>query len=268
MLQTKVLLLAVVMVPLGLVAQNLIQDEGAGGSLGNWDSDQVQVTTETPHSGENCFKTLKPVAQNSTIIEVDPDKSYELSGWVKSADDRQAKVKLALIPLDANKVPITSAEILAVPDTETELAEECKAQDTIVKVVDASNWTLNSEIDVIAFHAVDGYGDLPNRNISPLVKKVEKKGNVWELTLEQQCGTAYPAGTKIRKHQMGSTYMYPASIDRFQSNDWVELTGKIKGLSESGTTYGKFWAGTKYVQPAVVSLEGNVYFDDIKLEEK
>ena len=269
MSKVKALLLTAAMVPFVMSAQNLVVNGDAETGLGNWTPGQIQVVAENPHSGKSCFKSKSTHIFGSAVIPVDGTKAYKYSGWFKSADDKTPTVFLALLPLDANKLQINPFEVNPAAGTETELAEACKAEDTVVKVKDASGWKLAGNIDVIAFNAMDDYKDLPNRNISPVATKSESKNGVWELTLDKPCGKAYPAGTKIRQHKNDSTYMYPATIGKFQSKDWAELTGEIRGTSKSGTGGEQFWQGTKYVQLVILALgEGMVYFDDIKLEEQ
>ena len=268
MSKAKAFLVAVSMVPFALGAQNLIKNGDAEADLENWQPDKVQVVTENARSGKKCFKT-STAAVGTDIIPIDGTVKYKYSVWVKSADNKKTDVYLALIPLDADKVQINSQEISAATETETELAEACKAEDTVVKVKDAGKWKLANNIDVIAFNVLDDCKDLPNRNISPVVKKIENKNNVWELTLEKPCGKAYPAGTKIRKHRYCSTYIYPAVLSQFNSNEWKELSGEIKGVSKSGEAGDQFWAGTKFVKVDLFPLGGGtIYFDDWKLEEQ
>ncbi|MCX6985252.1 MAG: hypothetical protein NT118_10960 [Lentisphaerae bacterium] len=270
MLKVKALFLAVSMVPFALGAQNLIKNGDAESNLENWSPDAVQIVTENPQSGKSCFKNITQEATASNIIPVDGTKTYKYSGWFKSADDKTAILYLGLLPLDANKVQINSPEINLIEGTETELAEDCKAEDTVLKAKDASKWKLSDKTDRVAFNILPDYKDLPNKNLSPVVNKTENKNNVWELTLDKPCGRAYPAGTKIRQHKDSWTYIYPAVNESFRSAEWMELTGEIKGMATSGAVGKQFWPGTKYVKIIILTLTGSgkIYFDDLKLEEQ
>jgi hypothetical protein len=265
----KSLVLGVSLLPFVLGAQNLVKNGDAEAGMGGWDA--VQVVTDNPHSGKSCFKTVATNAVNSEIIPVDASKKYKLAGWVKSADDKSTLVILGLMPLDANKIPIECCQVNVVPDTETELAEACKAEDTIIKVKDASKWKL-CQLDTIAFDVDNSgeYKDLPNRNTSAgIVAKSENKNNVWELTLNKPCGKAYPAGTKVRDHRYGGTYTYPIVVSNFNSKEWKDISSEISGVSKFGRPDNQFWAGTKFVKVIVLSLSGGmIYFDDIKFEEQ
>ena len=270
MSKVKALFLAASMVPLALGAQNLIKNGDAEANLENWVPEAVQVVTENPHSGKSCFKNIQPNIIGADIIPVDGTKTYQLSGWFKSAGDKAAILYFGLMPLDANKVQINAPHVNLIEGTETELAEACKAGDTVLKAKDAGKWNLSDKTDVIAFNVQDDYKDLPNRNISPIVTKAENKNNVWELTLDKPCGKAYPAGTKVRQHKYSSSYMYSAVNDSFQSADWVQFAGQIKGTAKSGAGGTQFWPGTKYVQIVILALPGGgkIYFDDLTLEEQ
>jgi hypothetical protein len=281
MSKMKAMLLTVSMVPFVLAAQNLVKNGDAEANLEGWSGDEVQVVSENPHSGKNCFKTqmsavstgqavLVAIITNSQILPVDPSKTYKISVWVKSADDKKTDVYLGVMPLDAEKVQINCKDINAVAETETELAEACNAGDTVIKVKEASKWNLAGNIDLIAFNVSEDCKDLPNRNISACaVTKAENKNNVWELTLNRPCGKAFPAGTKVRQHKYGPSHMLPTNIMQFNSPEWKELTAEIKGMSKYGSGGREFWAGTKYVQAVVFARNGGmIYFDDLKLEEQ
>ncbi len=260
-------LLVGLMLPFALKAENLIKNGDAETDIENWQSEQVQLVTENAHSGQKCFKTMNTVV-GTAIIPIDETKTYKYSIWIKSADNKQTDIYLAFMPLDAEKAQINSQELTPIDESETELAEACKPEDIIIKVTDASKWKISDKFNVIAFNTLDDYKDLPNRNISPIITAIEKNNNIWTLTLENPCAKAYPAGTKIRQHRYGCTYMYPATLSKFNSREWQELSAEIKGISKSGQGGREFWAGTKFVKVVFLALDGGtIYFDDWKLEE-
>ena len=108
------------------------------------------------------------------------------------------------------------------------------------------------------------YKDLPNKNTIYGIKKIEKKDKCWEITLAKECGKKLPANTPLRLHSDGETYIYPVYRGGFNSPEWVELSGNIKGVTKSGRSNSQFWPGTRSVKIVVV---GNAIFDDIKFEE-
>ncbi|NCU32444.1 MAG: hypothetical protein EOM23_05835 [Candidatus Moranbacteria bacterium] len=242
----------------------------AEADIANWTKGQVQVTAENPHSGKNCFKTLSTSIVSSELIPVDTTKTYKISGWFKSADDKKTNLYLGLMPLDADKKHIQCVFVNALPGSETELAEPCKAEDTVLKVKDASKWVIKNKYNHVAFETDNSgaFKDLPNSKITSSIVKVEQNGTVWDLTLEKPCGKAYPANTPVRIQRDGATYMYPVVNANFQSPEWKEITGQVKGLGKSGTSGLQFWPGTKYVKVIILALNGGMfYFDDVKFEE-
>jgi len=263
----KSLVLTACVCPIMLNAQNFLTNGDAESDLDGWTVGQVELVTENPHDGKNCFKTITQ-AYNLELIPIDVTKTYKISGWFKSADDKKTNLYLGIVPYDADKKQIQYAFVGVIPGSEAELAEACKAEDTVLKVKDASKWVINNKINQVAFGTDNSgaYKDLPNSKLSPVVAKAEKKGNCWEVTLTKPCGLAYPANTTIRLQTAGG-WQYPLIATKFQSPEWKELSGLIKGVSTSGAHHTQFWPGTKYVHILVFALEGGMlYFDDLKFE--
>lgn len=264
----KSLLLIASVFPIVLSAQNLVKNGDAEANLDNWTKGQVQVVTENPHSGKSCFKTLSATVTSTELIPVDTAKAYKISGWFKNADEKKPYLYLGLMPLDADKKQIQPAFVNIVTGSDAVLAEACKAEDTVLKVKDASKWVIKDKYNHVAFEADSSLNDLPNSKITSSIVKAEKKDAFWEVTLEKPCGKAYPANTAIRLQKDGGTFMYPVLAANFQSPDWKEFTAQIKGVAKVGTPGIQFWAGTKYVKVIVLALNGGMlYYDDVKFEE-
>lgn len=266
----KIMLIALVF-PFCLGAQtvNLVKNgDGETGSV-NWNPAAVAVVPEAAHSGANGFKTIALSVNSNEAIPVDTAKTYKLSGFFKSADDKKVSLYLGLMPYDARNVPIYCHNINAVPDTDTELAEACQKGDTVLKIKDAGKWGAIKKTMVIACNTDPSgeYKDLPNRDLIMDITKIEFNGKLWEVTLAKECAKALPAGTNIRLHLMGGTFIYASTKIGFNSPGWVELSGTIKDCTKSGRSDTKFWPGTKSVRVLISSYNGSVLFDDIKLEE-
>jgi hypothetical protein len=251
--------------------QNLVKNGDAEAGLENWDKIQVQLVSENPHSGKNCFKTISNNTFSADLIPVNNATIYNISGWFKSADDKKTNVYLGFMPFTEDKKQIECVNINPVVGTETELVQECISEDTVLKVKDAGKWQIQP-ISKIAFNVDTSgeYKDLPNFNIyKGKILGAENKGTHWELKLEKPCGNSFPAKTKIREHRDGSTYIYAVNKLNFNTQTWQEFTGATRDYANFGNEAGKFWKGTKYVRIIILTLNGgNVYFDDIKLEEK
>jgi hypothetical protein len=266
----KIMLIAVVL-PFYLGAQtvNLVKNGDAESGSANWNPKVVATVPEAAHSGANGFKTLSDSVNSIEAIPVDTAKTYKLSGFFKSADNKKVNLYFGLIACDAKNVPIYCHNINAVPDTDTELAEACQKGDTVLKIKDAGKWGAVKKTMVIACNTDPSgeYKDLPNRDLVMDITKIEFNGKLWEVTLAKECGKALPAGTNIRLHMMAGTFIYASTKIGFNSPGWVELTGTIKDSVKSGRSDIKFWPGTKSVKVLISSYNGSVLFDDIKLEE-
>ena len=260
MSKVKALLFAVSVSPFIMNAQNLVKNGDAESGYENWLLAQVDISQGNPHSGKNCFKNKIAGVVSQEVIPVDVSKTYKISAWYKSADDKKMNVFLGFQPLDANQRPIEFCHVNAVPDTETELTEACTCKDTVIKIKDGNKWKV-FHLNRVAFD-VDTTGklnDLPNSNISngaPI--KIEQKDAFWEVTLATPCGMDYPAGTKVRIHCGGDTYKYMVNTQRFNNPEWQEFSAKIND----------FYKGTKFIRVVILALgKGNIYFDDVQFEE-
>ena len=215
MSKVKALLFVASMVPFVLGAQNLIKNGDAESDLENWDPAKVQVVTENPHSGKSCFKTNTVSVIGTAVIPVDGTKTYKYSGWFRNADDKKPTLYFGLSPMTADKKEIKALQVCVMPGTETALAAPCKPEDTIIKIKDGSKWNIKDKYSHIGFNADNSgeYKDLPNTNVAaPVIVKVEKKDNLWEVTLEQACGMTYAADINVRIHRDGG-YMYTGYIE-------------------------------------------------------
>jgi hypothetical protein len=223
----------------------------------------VALCVENPHSETACFINKESAVLSVDSIPVDASKTYKISAWFKSAGAAMANVFLGFQPLDAMQVPIELVHVNVVPDTETELAEACAPQDTVIRIKDRSNWKAYN-LNSVAFD-VDDTGslkDLPNRNISSgVVRNIENKDSFFNVTLSEPCGMSYPSGTKVRLHCRGDTYKYMNFRKQWNSPEWEEFTARVEAND--------FYQGTKFIKIAIVVLDaGKVcFFDDIKFAE-
>jgi hypothetical protein len=196
-----------------------------------------------PCSGPTTIK-------GSEWVSVDPFKRYTLSGWFRSAGQEPSNLYFGYMCFDADKKLITSEQVGVLGATETTLYEDCKKEDTLIKVVHAFKWKENPRA-CIAFDADDSgrYRDLPNRNLSGFgIVKLEEKEGYWEVRLNEPCGRAYPAGTKVREHCAGPAYLYCAASAQAVPAEWTEYSGSVMGLSEAGAGNARWWPGTKYAK--------------------
>lgn len=263
-------LLTVLVFPMALSAQNLIENSGAELDLANWNKTQVQVVTVNPHSGKNCFKTLIGNIQSSELIPVDTSKKYKISCWIRSVDDKKTFFYMGLVPFDADKIQILPVSVNAVIGSEAELAEACKADDVVLKIKDASKWIVKDKFNHIAFETDNSgaYEDIPNTKFTRSIVKVENKDGLWEATLDEPCGNTYPANTSVRLQKDGPTYILPIISANFSSSEWKEFSAEVNGEAKYGSHGTQFWAKTKYVKIVILAQNGGMlYLDDLKFEE-
>ena len=208
---------------------NLVKNGDAEtGTLDNWDG-FAKVVSEGAHSGKHCFSVANSVqVMSKEFIPIDTTKTYVVTGWFKSTGKAPSQIYLGCAPFDEKKESIYPYHVFCIAGTETTLAEACKAEDTVLKIANGAKWN-TAPYTCVAFD-VDDSGqlkDLPNRNLSIYVdpgigvEKVENKGGHWAVQLKAKCGRAYPAGTKVREHVSGATYMYSAASRKPVPTAWT-----------------------------------------------
>ncbi|MBL4702118.1 MAG: carbohydrate binding domain-containing protein [Phycisphaeraceae bacterium] len=251
-------------------AQNLITDGDAeSGNVKSWL--RVTSVSDDAHEGKHSFQVNGFAnVQNKQIIAIDPEKTYTLSGWFKSAGEKPSKIYFGFAPLDDKKRTIYPWQINAIKGTQTTLVEACTKTDTVLKVADASKWIAHRNC-AAAFDVAADFSDLPNRKISNLgITAVENKGDHWEITFSKPCKQAKEAGTAIRLHRTSGTYIYAGAVNKIVPGQCTQYTAKIKGHSIKGTTIKQFWAGTQYVRILILAnyamkKEGVLLIDNLQL---
>jgi len=230
-----------------------------------WDGKGGKSLTADEADGALACKGSVVMFSNDAI-KVDPDKNYKLTGEFKLApDSKPSKFYLGLMPLDDNGGKIDSASISIAKDTNTELAADCHPEDTVVKIKNGEKWQLG-QFYMVAFKTDDSgkNADLPNRELSGWnVVSVEKNGDVFDVTLKNKCGKEYPAGTKVREHRSGASFIYFVA-NKDVPADWQEFSSTF--------TLAKCWPGTKSAKIVVLANYGGkpdqaMLLKNIKLEE-
>ncbi len=228
---------------------------------------------QTEHDGETVLE-IKGSGnfQSRAMLTVDPAKVYKLSGMVKAAPGTvPSHFYLGVIPYDAKKVQIQSGEVTIVPGTDTVLAEAAKKGGLTLRAADASRWQKNGTF-CAAFGTSPDLKDLPNRKLSPGIKNIEKKGNVWEIALASPLSADYPAGTGIREHRHGSSYLYAAAGNLPVPTDWKTFSAILKGEMPHGISFSSWWKGTRFVRIGILAnTDGNadsgILLKNVKFEE-
>ena len=202
---------------------------------------------------------------------LDPAKKYQISGDFRQIGGKQLIVYLGFAPFNAKNRPVTASSVNVVKDTLTEVAEDAKKGDQVIKVRDASKWNTKGKYSSIAFNAKEDFSDLPNFNQWPtIIPNAKKNGEVWEILLKKPLNKNIPAGTLVRQHSDGSSYIYAAGLAKL-TDKWIPRKGVITGIAPSGNVSNKLWKGTATVKVVIIFTSGDadseVLFRNIKVTE-
>ena len=210
--------------------------------------------------GEKVFESIPRVVLSTKNFEVDLEKTYLLKGSFRNPSDEEINIYFGFAPIDSDGKIIYPQNVNCAKGTETELAEDVKAGDTVIKLKDGTGWAKTGKYWFVAFNAKDDLSDLPNRDLSTAVDSVS--GN--EVTLSKAISKAYPAGTKIRAQFAAGTYLYTAASRRKTSDQWQEFSGKISGKGwRPGTTKASILV---YPYPSKDNRQSKLQFKDISVE--
>ena len=255
---------------------NLIKNGDAeAGKTSGWDG--FASIVPKPHNGSNAFLLKRSErAFSDGLIPLDPKAKYKLSGFFM-AEETPTKAYIGFDCFDANKQRIRSMEISPIPKSETELVEDAKKGDTVLKIKDGSAWKFEKwtrPYGVVAFE-VDtsgAYSDLPNRKITLRgITAITKADGYWEVKLKHPMRENYPAGTAVRQQRSQGAYCWTRGRGVVKDK-WVDIKGYKSGVSVGGQKTDMFWPGTRYIRVAILNLNHsktvspNLLVDDVVLE--
>jgi len=141
-------------------------------------------------------------------IKIDPDKKYQLSVKIKQFIPSHSSTYIGFIPVDAKNRGIRCKNGSSnTKGSATVLASNVYKGSTAITVNDASNWEKGGN-DYVAFNVKDDLSDTPNFEVAGPITKIEETGNVYTIELKTPFKKGYPAGTKVRQHSAGNTYIY------------------------------------------------------------
>ena len=175
--------------------------------------------------------------KSKEFYPVDPAKTYKLSATVRNADgSTPASLFIGFMPATADKKFVSAVMMTPVTTAAGELAAACDSKDTVLKIKpDAgANWDPGKQGWSVAFDAKKDLSDLPNRNLTLRIKSVETKDGICEVTLASPAGFKREAGTPVRVHSGGGSFMYPVSAGKPAPAAWTTLSGTVKGVKETG----------------------------------
>ena len=180
-------------------------------------------------------------------VEVSPDKIYKVTAKVKLKDKEDVYVWLGFIPYSKDGKAIrTEHGNRNIKESFTALAEDAKKGAKTIVVKDASQWK-KGKYYFVAFDASEDMSDIPNFNISPMIEKIEQTGDKYTITLTAPLEKNYAAGTNIRQHRGGATYVYRKSGRA--PKDWMTW----KGTPATSKDFRK----AKYIRPMIMFRSTN-----------
>jgi uncharacterized protein YqfB (UPF0267 family) len=190
-------------------------------------------------------------------IEVDPAKKYQVSVKVKQINEKPSYIWVGFVPYTAKGRRIgnehgnnnTKGSFTALT------AAVAKGAKTIT-VKDASKWK-SGKYYYVAFNAKEDMSDIPNFDLSSMISKVENN----TITLTKTLKKAYPAGTMVRQHRSGGTYIYTKSGKAPKA--WATWKGK--------PAQGAIFRKATFIRPMIMircnAKETGAAFDDFVVEE-
>ena len=223
-------------------------------------------------SFEDGMFSFKGKGTLSSVVKIsaDPAKKYRLSGKFRSKEGTvPARVFFGLIPLDAEGKQIQPYHIHVIPGSQTETIADAKTGDKTI-IVRKAKWDVKTPNGFIAFNAKDDLSDLPNRDVIYIAPKgIQPDGDNLKINLSAPLKKDIPAGTKVRQHLAGDTYIYCTAPD-YTTKEWKLRKGIVSGFTKSTRSSKQFWPGTSKFQITVHITGGNkdsvTEFRDIKLE--
>ncbi len=229
---------------------NIITNPGAeSGSAEGWDGLEFAARGEfgvqrgQGRSGEYAFCWR---GQSDGIfsdwIEVDTNRSYELSAWFKAGAVPFQGLIFGLIMADAQQRTIKRLNMSSIQNSHTELLRPCRPGDRDLYLKDASGWQTGA-----SYSAAFGVGEnnLTFDVTPPGIEKIARSGAGWLVTLKNACGMNFPAGTPVVENRAGGNGIFlPGTVNAVISNAWTELKGTIKS--------GDWWPGTAFARVVVI----------------
>ncbi len=215
--------------------------------------------------GEKVFAARSENYTNYGLIEkikVDPAKKYQVSTKIKTLGENPALVYIGFIPYDDKGRVIDPRK--GCNNTEgsfTALTAAVEKGAKTLTVKDASKWKEGRNY-VVAFNAKEDMSDIPNFDHSSEITEIEKTGDVYTITFKYALKKDYPAGTMVRQHRSGATYIYT----KFGKSPQKMETWK--GKSVQGDTLRK----ATFIRPVILvnaKKEGSgAVFADFIVEEE
>ena len=181
--------------------------------------------------------------KSKKMIPIEAGKKYVFSGEFRMINT-PAKAPIlyfGFFPMTADGKEISYLSVTSAAKNLAEVAKDVKVGDTSITLKGAESWK-PSVYHRIVFNAREDKSDLPNFDIAPIPDWTKLKKNAdgtIEVFFKKPLTKACAAGTKVRLHSAGASYVYAGS--RKMNNEWVTFKKEFK----------VFYPGTAKIRPAM-----------------
>lgn len=211
---------------------------------------KVRRVEDDAHSGSACMEIDTVTSVNVPgQVEIDPTKTYELSGFFKSMrPDQRSRILLDIRYLTADGTPIKPWMINPVSGV-SELMKDVNVGDATIHVA-KTDWNPKRKTMLsLAFNAQEDQSDLPNFDAVG-VKNMKETDNAYVFELVKPVKQSYPAGTKVRLHR----YLdYPRVWNNSVPTEWTRYAVAIAAKPLPGDRKQNYiWPGAKFVKVKLI----------------
>ena len=184
-----------------------------------------------------CTAGYVPI-RSKEFIQVPRGRKYTVSGEFKINSDKKIPLYFGLTPYTAEGKEISYTSVFTVSRAIATLAKDIKAGDKSMVLKDAAAWKFH-KYGYFAMNAKADRSDLPNLNLSPapVINEItiNEDGTV-EIPFKKPFTKDYPAGTTVRQHFAGSSYIYAGNSNK--NGEWVKFS----------KTFTAFYTGTSQIK--------------------
>lgn len=178
--------------------------------------------------------------RSKKLFTMDPNKTYTLSMDINriKEDAKNPTILFGFEAADANGkvLPVYSYQYNA--NSLTEVVADAKKGDASIRIKNRTGWYQSSDYRVVA-DAKEDFSDIPNTNlIANGVKKIEKDGDAFVVTLSNPLLKDVAAGTKVRQHLAGGYFYIHPSI-KINTDNVYRVKSSVKGLHKGHLAYKK-----------------------------
>lgn len=202
---------------------------------------------------------------SSAFIPVKAGKKYVITGEFRVTGTTAAvPLYFGFVPYTADHKEIGFQHYRAMAKSPLATVESAKAGATEVILKKNPTWPAKKSSFLLALNAKEDKSDLPNFNILP-VKEIRQESGRTVAVLSAPLKEEIPAGTVVRIHGYGASFLYAGSFGKKIDGNWQKFTGEIR--FDAGAVR---WApGTKFARAAFLcsSRAGVVEFRNMSVTE-